>query len=225
MTWSGIHLIVLAGIVSLAACTQFGGRPLTPTRAFLPAEMIPPPGVPAYGVAALKAKPTSASRERLGMLCQSFLATLPPQQSLPASVPITEQMVTIWPIDEPALVQPGQENCEVMLSHYDLYSGQSAIADAMAQGKELFGRGPFLIAWSPSNSRYVPDAVVLVVDMSDFESQASFDEAMIFWQTKIVEDPALWKFGFSVVRIQLALRDFADRHGSDILKGLRNMFN
>lgn len=220
-----IILVAFACFLTLSSCTKFGGvpppQPLTPARAFLPASDIPPPNVAAYGVVALKAKPTPASKERLGMLCESFLATLPPQQRLPAGIPITQQMITIWPIDDPAVAQPSQESCKLVLDHYDLYSGQLAIADAIAQGKKLSGRGPFLIGWSPSNSRYIPDAVVLLVDMSEFESQASFDEAMMFWQRKIVEDPALWESGFSIMKIRLALRDYADRYGSGILKAVR----
>jgi hypothetical protein len=82
------------------------------------------------------------------------------------------------------------------------------------------GRGPFLIGWSPSSSRGVPDAVVLVIDMSLFESQASFDDAFRFWQRRIVEDPELWRSGFVVWRIRNAVRDFADEYGDAILKAL-----
>ncbi|HJS87290.1 MAG TPA: hypothetical protein VJ779_17690, partial [Acetobacteraceae bacterium] len=78
------------------------------------------------------------------------------------------------------------------------------------------GRGPFLIGWSPSNMRGVPDAIVLIVDMSDFESQQSFDEAFLFWQRKIVEDPQLWRSGFSLERVRLAVRDFVDHYGKSI---------
>ena len=52
--------------------------------------------------------------------------------------------------------------------------------DAEQQGAKLDGPGPFLIGWSPSNSRGIPDKVVLVVNMSSFESQDSFDNAFFF---------------------------------------------
>jgi hypothetical protein len=153
------------------------------------------------------------------MLCNSFLASLPAQQSLPENVPLAAQMITIWPIDNPNVLQ-GKEECEVMLEHYDLYGGQSAITDAVRQGQQLTGPGPFLIGWAPSNSRYIPDAVVLVIDMSDYETQDRFDEALRFWQEKVVQDPQLWKSGFSIEGIRLAARDFVDHYGSDILKAL-----
>jgi len=212
----------IACLLLLTACpTQFGGLPLIPTRAFLPSKSIPPADVGAYGLVALRAKPTPANTARLNMLCVAFIKSLPSRYSLPVGMPVTQEMITIWPIDDPKQVRPEEENCGYLLEHYDLYGGQSAIADASIQGKNLSGRGPYLIGWSPSNSRYISDAVVLVVDMSDFETQDSFDEALMFWQRKIVEDPSLWASGFSVTKIRLAMRDFADRYGTSILKAVR----
>jgi hypothetical protein len=195
--------------------------PLAPARAFMPAKDIPPPDVGAYGVVALKAKPTPVSRERLGIACQAFLASLPPQKSLPPSIPLAQQMITVWPIDNPQAIGPDDSNCNVLLEHYDLYGGLAAVQDAVLQGETLAGRGPFLIGWSPSNSRRVPNAVVLVIDMSAFDTQASFDEAFLFWQHKVVEDPALWRSGFWVEGVRLAVRDFVDHYGNDILKAIK----
>ncbi len=189
---------------------------LFPVRAFLPGASIPPPGLGAYGMVALKAKPTPSTAARLQMLCQAFLASLPPQSSLPASVPLSAQMVTFWPTE----AGPDPASCPELLSRYDLWAGLSAIHDATAQGNDLSGRGPFLIGWSPSESRLRPDAVVLVIDMSRFEEQASFDDAFLFWQHKVVEDPALWRSGFSAERLRLSMRDFVDHYGSDILKAV-----
>jgi hypothetical protein len=186
----------------------------------LPAAAIPPPGVGAYGVAALRAKPTPASQERLLRFCRAFLASLPSQAEVSERVPLSQQMVTVWPIEDPSLTPPGHESCDVMLDRYDLFAGQAAIADADAQGRDLSGEGPFLIGWSPSNSRGVPDAIVLVLDMSRFETQRSFDEALTFWQRRIVEDPELWRSGFQAWRLRLVVRDFADHYGTGILKGL-----
>jgi hypothetical protein len=217
-----LRYFAAACLCLLSACvSQFGGLPLTPTRAFLPTDKIPPPDVGAYGVAALRAKPTPASQKRLEMFCLAFLKTLPPMTSLPLGMPVTQEMITIWPIDDAKALPAKTENCQVLLDHYDLYGGQSAIADALAQGNDVSGRGPFLIGWSPAKSRLTGDAVVLVVDMSSFDSQDSFDEALTFWQRKVVEDPALWASGFSITKIRLALRDFADHYGSSILTAVR----
>jgi hypothetical protein len=132
-----------------------------------------------------------------------------------------DQMLTIWPLDDPSAQRAIADDCKFVIEHYDLYGGFSAIRDAKRQGAKLDGRGPFLIGWSPSNTRGIPDKVVLVVDLSSFESQDSFDNAFLFWQTKIVEDPMLWRSGFSIEGIRLVIRDFVDHYGQDVMKATR----
>jgi hypothetical protein len=128
-------------------------------------------------------------------------------------------MLTIWPLDEPDASEALKDDCDFAVDHYDLVGGILAIQDASRhQGAKLEGLGPFLIGWSPSNARGVPDKVVLIFDLSRLESQASFDEAFTIWQKRIVENPTLWVSGFSVTKIRLALRDFVDHYGTDVVK-------
>ncbi|MGA7387772.1 MAG: hypothetical protein WA322_15910 [Pseudolabrys sp.] len=128
-------------------------------------------------------------------------------------------MLTIWPLDEPDASEALKDDCDFAVDHYDLAGGILAIQDASRhQGVNLEGIGPFLIGWSPSNARGVPDKVVLIFDLSSLESQASLDEAFVIWQKRIVENPALWTSGFSVQKIRLALRDFVDHYGTDVVK-------
>jgi hypothetical protein len=194
---------------------------LQPVRAYLRADAIPPPAIGAYGVVAFRAKPTSANRERLLKVCDSFVAFLPRQETLPRSVSLSDQLVTIWPLEDPASKQAAADKCDFVVDNYDLYGGLSAVRDAERQGAKLDGRGPFLIGWSPSNARGVPNKVVLIVDMSSFESQDSFDNAFLFWQKKIVQNPALWRTGFSIEGVRLAMRDFVDHYGGNILDAIK----
>jgi len=196
-------------------------RMLRPARAFLRAAEIPPAAIGAYGVVALRARSTAASRQRLLGVCTAFVASLPRQDTLPGSVALGDQMLTVWPLDNPEAEQARLDTCEFLVDHYDLYGGLSAIQDAERQGASLDGRGPFLIGWSPSNSRGIADKIVLIVDMSAFESQDSFDNAFRFWQEKIVQDPALWRSGFSIEGVRLALRDFVDHYGGNILDAVK----
>jgi hypothetical protein len=193
-------------------------RGLRPVRAFLPAGQIPPAGVGAYGVLAFNALPTDASRARLKKVCGSYLATLPSQAAIPTSIPLSEQMITFWPVHGNPVPNPV---CDWLLDNYDLFGGISAIQDAQSQGQTVRGRGPFLIGWSPSTARGVKDAVVLVVGLSPFESQDSFDEQLEFWRQEIVENPSVWRGGFSVERLRLAIRDWADRNGADITQSIK----
>ena len=149
----------------------------------------------------------------------AYRASLPPQKTLPSSIPPSNQMLTIWPLDEPDASDALKDDCDFAVDHYDLAGGILAIQDASRhQGANLEGIGPFLIGWSPSNARGVPDKVVLIFDLSRLESQASFDEAFAIWQKRIVENPTLWVSGFSVAKIRLALRDFVDHYGTDIVR-------
>src|SRR5271169_2834534 len=85
-------------------------------------------------------------------------------------------MVTVWPLTNPDAPEAQAQSCDYLTSHYDLNGGLAAIRDARSPDHPLDGRGPFLVGWSPSNAREGKDAVVLVVDMSSYDSQASFDE-------------------------------------------------
>ena|SRR5262245_24228135 len=192
---------------------------LVPARVYLRAADIPPPSIGAYGVVAFRSKPTPANRERLLRACIAYRASLPPQRTLPSSIPPSNQMLTIWPLDEPDASEALKDDCDFAVDHYDLVGGILAIQDASRhQGANLEGMGPFLIGWSPSNARGVPDKVVLIFDLSRLESQASFDEAFTIWQKRIVENPTLWVSGFSVIKIRLALRDFVDHYGTDVVR-------
>lgn len=188
--------------------------PLTPARAYLAAANIPPQGYGAYGVVSLTALPTANTRLRLTMICESYKAHFPANSDVPPTVQITDRMLTIWPVKDPSKVR--SDECAAALSQYDLYAAQSAISDAKRQGQNLDGQGPFLIGWSPAQSRGRPDRLVLVVDLSDLNSQSRIDEAFRFWRHKIIDDPELWRRGFSLERLRLSLRDFADRYGRDL---------
>lgn len=188
--------------------------PLTPARAFLKATDIPPAGFGAYGVVSFAALPTTDTRPRLMMICEAFKAHFPRNVDVPQSVPIGDRMLTVWPVRDPERLRT--DDCAVALAQYDLFAAQSAIADAKRQGGQLNGPGPYLIGWSPSHSRGQPDRLVLVVNLSELNTQARINEAFRFWRQRIVDDPELWRRGFSLERLKLSLRDFADRYGEDL---------
>jgi hypothetical protein len=195
---------------------------LTASRNFLKPSDIPPAGFGAYGMVAFTALPTDEeSRGRLTKICKSFLASLPPTAELPPSITPRDQMVTIWPLDDPRAPAAQAGDCDYLTGNYALFAGQSAINDASDRKHRLDGRGPYLIGWSPSNMRGVKDAVVLVIDLSSYDTQDSFDAEFRLWEREIVENPALWRNGFSIQNMRLAVREFADRYGQSILDGMK----
>lgn len=197
---------------------------VTASRMFLRSADIPPKHVRGYGVVAL---PALTRPDRLSLACNSFLNTFPTSQSLAGQVPTEDQMVTVWPLLHPGSPQAlGNDkthghDCVFLVQDYDLYGGQSALRDAARQGYHLTGRGPFLIAWSPAETRGVKDKVVLVIDMSAYHAQASFDDLFRFWQQKIVADQSLWHNGFSVEKLRIAMNDFGDTYGAVIAKAIK----
>ena len=194
---------------------------LTLDRAFLTRPEIPPPGIGAYGIVALRALPTGSTAARLTALCASYMAQFPDQNSIPATIRPQDQMMTIWPVlKKPPPDSPAQ-TCRHALEDYDLYSGQTALSDAARQGAHVQGEGPYLIGWSPASSRGAKDKLVLVIDMSGMNDDVSINHAFLFWKTKIVENPAAWRGGFSLERFRLATREFVNSYGDEILKAAK----
>ena len=196
-------------------------RPLIPVREYLKATDIPPSSAGAYGIVAFSSKATPATRAKLIMVCRSFVAHFPPNDTVPASVPVSDRMFTVWPLDNPRAAKATADDCNYVVDHYDLFAAESAIGDAERQQASFNGDGPFLIGWSPSDARGKPDKLVLVVDMSEDKTQSQIDREFTFWKDKIVEDPQLWRSGFSVERFRIALHDFADEYGSDVLASIK----
>jgi hypothetical protein len=196
--------------------------PLIPTRALITASQMPPEGVGAYGVVAFSATPLREELNRYKAVCEGFKATLIAQSSLPARTPLSAQMITFWPVTNSDDQKAREGDCEYLVSNYDLKLGLDAIHDADLQGHGLERkRGPFLIAWSPARNRYEKDVVVLVIDLSNFESDLSFREMFKTYREKIVNKPSLWKRGFDLNALRLAMRDTLDTYGDDVLKVLK----
>jgi hypothetical protein len=196
-----------------------GTRALTPVREYLKSSDIPPHDVGAYGVVVFQSKATPANRAKLTMVCNAFVAFFPRSET--SSVSPSDQMITIWPIDNPNAPEANRDDCNYVVDHYDLNAAEAAIRDAQRQHAEFGGEGPYLIGWSPSNARGVPGKLVLVVDMSDSNSQAVVDHQFLFWKQKIVEDPTLWRKGFSLERVRMEIRDFANEYGQNLLTSIK----
>ena len=94
-------------------------------------------------------------------------------------------MITYWPITNKNTSEAQRADCGHLVANYALRLSLDAIQDADKRQERLASRrGPFLIAWAPSESRFVPDAVVLVLDLSDKDSQRSFTEVFQDWRQK-----------------------------------------
>jgi hypothetical protein len=185
-----------------------------------PAEMLPPDDV-GYGIVAFTTRPLSHDIERYKSICEAYKATLISVPELPPNTPPSEQMITYWPITNKNTPEAQRADCPYLVSNYALRLGLDAIQDADKQNQRLASRrGPFLIAWAPSESRFVPDAVILVLDLSDKDSQRSFTEVFQDWRQKITDNPEVWRRqnGFNIEMVRRIIRDTFDRYGDGVLR-------
>jgi hypothetical protein len=153
------------------------------------------------------------------MVCKAFISFFPLAAAAP--VRVQDQMITVWPVEDPSHEQAKKDNCDFVLDHYDLVASQLAIADAQKQKASFEGAGPYLVGWSPSKARGAPDALVLVVDMSADNNQADIDRKFSFWKTKIVENPELWRSGWSVEGVRAAIHNFVDTYGQAFVDSIK----
>lgn len=193
---------------------------LQAVRALIEPGDMPPREVAGYGIVAFTTRPLPHDVERYKAVCEAYKATLMAQSELPANTPLSEQMITYWPIAKKDMPEARRGDCAHLVANYALRLGLEAIDDADKQ-KEGFAnsRGPFLIAWAPSASRFVPDAVVLLVDLSSFDGQRTFAEVFQKWRQQITDNPELWKRGgFNVEAIRQIIRDTFDRYGDGLMR-------
>jgi hypothetical protein len=193
---------------------------LLTVRALIERSELPPRGVAAYGIVAFTSLPIAIDIERYKFVCDAFKATLIPQESLPSGTPLSVQMITFWPINNKHTPDAVRADCSHLIENYDLETGLDAVHDADKQAEGLAERrGPFLIAWSPAESRYQSDSLVLVMDLSRVDGQQNFLEIFQTWRQKIVDNPSLWHGGFvDIETFRRIVRDTLDRYGDGILK-------
>jgi hypothetical protein len=153
------------------------------------------------------------------MVCNAFIAFFPRAET--STAPPKDQMITIWPLYNPDAKQAKKDDCDFVVAQYDLNASEAAMSDARRQHANFEGEGPYLVGWSPSSARGVPDKLVLVIDMSADNSQALIDRKFLFWKKQIVEDPSRWRNGFSIESVRTAIRIFADQYGQAMLDAIK----
>jgi hypothetical protein len=193
---------------------------LQAVRALIEPKEMPPREVAGYGIVAFTTLALSHDVERYKSVCEAYKATLMSQADLPPDTPLSAQMITYWPIGNKNTPEAQRADCAHLVANYAIRLGLEAIADADKKKDGLASRrGPFLIAWAPSESRLVPDAVVLVMDLSQLDTQRSFVEVFQDWRQHITDNPELWqRGGFNVEAVRRIIRDTFDRYGDGLLR-------
>lgn len=195
---------------------------LTPTRAFLPPHRFPPEGYRGYGLIAFTSRATEADVDRHRAICTAFHASMEPTGDVSAE--IEDQFLTGWPVETDdaaeelnAFEGTAAEACETAIAAYDLETADRVLAVARLSGARLSGRGPFLLAWAPTQTFGFEDAFVLALDLSRVDD---YDEAQILmneWKTDITKDFEILANGFTLERMRVKLRRWADAYGEGFL--------
>jgi hypothetical protein len=90
-------------------------------------------------------------------------------------------------------------------------------AEATKAGLRLLGSGPFLLGWAPSGEKGKKDALVLAVDLSGANTNEHYLEYFREWRDDIERRPEVWNNGWSLEKLRLAIRDWADKTGTMLL--------
>ncbi|MBD3646527.1 MAG: hypothetical protein HUJ31_03530, partial [Pseudomonadales bacterium] len=138
-----LERIIVTGAIDREVESASPTITLHASRIFTGPHDYPPEEFAAYGIVAFKSAANGGSQARHEMICRGYAGSLAPSDSL--SVPAQRQMVTVWPVNDPALAdalnQQSPPGCEAAVAHYDLPTGLTAIAQAMGIGSELDCRG------------------------------------------------------------------------------------
>jgi hypothetical protein len=70
----------------------------------------------------------------------------------------------------------------------------------------------------PHLGKVCPQGLVLVSDLSNVTNSAEAKRIFSDWSKDIIENPALWERGWNAEKMRVAIRLWADKYGSDILK-------
>jgi hypothetical protein len=150
------------------------------------------------------------------------MATLPSVSA--SSAPVAEQMVTVWPIDNPNLAERLNSQfesvsvCQQAVEHYDLSTALIALKEARTQERKgLAGNGPYLLAWSPSSQKGKNGSIVLVADLSNATTAEQYLSYFQKWRNDIEQNPDLWKRGWSEDSLATVIRNWVDKWGAMIL--------
>ncbi len=196
-----------------------------PSRAFAGPTQYPPRGYRGYGIVAFKSGVSQRfDRERHLMICDAYVGSVPQTKTLPAPVP--DQFLTIWPVNTPGIAgvlnQLGNSRdpiiCEKAIDEYNQVTALYALDAAKAAGFDDQGVGPFLLAWSPADSYGRTDTFVLALDLSNVDT---FEEAKALfaeWKSDIEGDFELLSKGFSISRLKVKIRRWADKRGNAVLR-------
>ncbi len=219
--------VFLAACLVVSCGMPVDEEPPPASRLFAGYDQYEPWQVAAYGILAFPSEVDLDSRDRYRVFCEAFLTTFVTATRFEADgEPLSEQMVTIWPLLDDGLVHylnshtgAGVElvpECDAIIDTIDLERSHEAL---QATRQSLTGRGPYLLAWSPGCAFGKTDNVLLV-DLSRVTTLAEARAEFSFWREQIMEDPELWSTGWNLERALMKVAMWLERRAPAFLEAL-----
>lgn len=191
------------------------------TRVFAGPKQYPPKGYAAYGILAFKSQASEFDKDRHKVICSAYVNAVPHESE--SNVESRHQMVTIWPVKSVSTAtainkKPRNEVCDIAIDEYGLTVALQAIKSAEKTGLEFNSNGPYLLAWSPTNTIGTENAVILWADLSSINTYDQALKVMQGWVHDIESDPSLWKDGWDLESFKMVIQKWLDKHGPDFVK-------
>lgn len=226
--------LVGGGVTTASVDTPLVSAPaIRASRSFAGPTQFPPENFAAYGILAFPDDPSSSETlsTRFDLFCKAFMGGISTVEELVISgVRIDAQMVTVVPVDSNAVSEAARTAanstaaCAIARENYGNLAARTSIIEAnrapeLTDGVDrLDGRGPFLIAWSPGETKGSNDAIVLVTDLTNSVSEEQITSDIRLWVETIQQNPDLWRRGWNLEGLRLAGQRWIDRRAAGILK-------
>lgn len=205
------------------------GVRVSASRIFAGPRQFPPEDFAAYAILASWTDPRS-ERERFIAICMAYTTILTRAYSVLAPEP-EHQLVTVWPVDSANLAQEltgggsNDERCVVAVDRYDLEIAREAMRDAEAGSPELRSalagrKGPFLIAWNPSEDKGESDVPIFRMDLSNVRTQAQAEAFLRLWRQGILDNAENWLDGWHDPGVRMRVRLFLENKAEDATQAI-----
>jgi hypothetical protein len=202
------------------------------SRLFAGPGEFPPSAFAAYGIVAFRSQATPDNRDRYIGICEGYVASIPLATELSSrGIPLSEQMATVWPIEDSDLAAnlnefgDSPESCPDVVANIDTVTSLNVInaARRVRTDVEFSNPGPYLLAWSPAATVGDSDALVLVWDLSSVTTRQQATDLFADWAVEIENDPSLWRNGWDDGSLRRKLRLLADKWGETIIRAITSI--
>ena len=150
-------------------------------------------------------------------ICKSYTRHFDPVLEFKNTVPDENTMQTYWLLNYKANMIANESGPSALSKiacdkHVNLYDFTRAKV-LLGRAKLLYSKGPVLAAWSNTTM----DNGLLTFDLTNIK-KSDFDQAMLIWKKRIVNNPAIWNKGFDLSIIKKEFHQLEQKYGKGIVQ-------